>query len=188
MSHNIKHATYPENVNKNKVQKEWDHYVKMEDWQEGSGGLPNKIRWIEDTIYASRSDAYAAIAKMDKGWYDQLAVKFYESDIDPSDHHWIDLNERMAAATKELENRKNILYPATLQSNLITCKNCNSKLARTYLNSNFCPVCNTDLRPESMKTSIKAAKSKYDHRVSEIEKYKSRHKKVNWLVKIEYHT
>ena len=47
MGHNIHYATYPENINKQVVQYEWDEYAAHEDWQEGCSGLPGKIRWID---------------------------------------------------------------------------------------------------------------------------------------------
>ena len=47
MSHNIRYAEYPENVNRKKVQANWDNHVRHEDWQEGANGLPGQIRWIE---------------------------------------------------------------------------------------------------------------------------------------------
>ena len=68
MSHNIKMSVYPENVNRTKVQSEWDNYVRMEDWQEGASGLPGKIRWIENTVLNSKEDAEEFINKNDNGW------------------------------------------------------------------------------------------------------------------------
>ena len=47
MSHNIRHTTYPEKVNKKAVQAEWDEYAAHEGWQEGCSGLCQPIRWID---------------------------------------------------------------------------------------------------------------------------------------------
>lgn len=190
MSHNIRYASYPEKVNKNAVQKDWDHYVRMEDWQEGASGLPNPIRWIENPVYRSREDAEEAISKLDKGWYDQLAVKYYENIPRKTDSKLKELEDARTEAMKEYDKRSTTVYPATLQANLITCKKCGSKLAKSYLKYNHCPLCSEDLRPDHILKSIAAAKAKYDRRIKEVEDYKKKHsnKNICWLVKIEYHT
>lgn len=189
MSHNIRYSEYPEKVNKKEVQAKWDHYVEMEDWQEGASGLPNPIRWL-DKCYDSFDEAQKAIERLDNGWYDQLAVKYVSR---TQDHDNVKLNELRTAATDamaEFNKRDKSLYPKTLQANLITCKKCNSKLAKDYLKTNFCPVCHADLRPEHIIKSIKAAEDKWKREQKKIEDYTSKHgkKEIRWLVKIEYHT
>ena len=94
MGHNIHFAEYSENVNKKQVQAEWDDYAAKEDWQEGSSGLGSDIRWI-DHICESREEAEEYIRSHDKGWYDQLAVKFRKP-----------TNE--SAKTKDLRTRMSI--------------------------------------------------------------------------------
>lgn len=38
MGHNIMHEVYPENVDRNKVQRDWDNYAAHADREEGCGG------------------------------------------------------------------------------------------------------------------------------------------------------
>ena len=187
--HNIHYRDYPENINKKDVQAEWDHYAAMEDWQEGATGLGSPIRWINET-YNSYEEAQKAIEKHDKGWYDQLAVKYVDRHKNKDDSKMKALTEASVEAMNEYNRRDRIIYPQTLQASLITCKKCNSKLAKSYLKSNLCPVCRTDLRPEHILKSIESAKNKWDRKQRDIKDYMTKHgkKEIRWVVKIECHT
>lgn len=43
MSHNVNYSVYAENVNKDRVQAEWDAVARVEGRGEGVSGLPGKI-------------------------------------------------------------------------------------------------------------------------------------------------
>lgn len=77
------------------------------------------------------------------------------------------------------------------KSELIGCKCCGSKIARKYLKNNFCPVCHSDLRPETTLNRIAALKAKadklHDAVLKEETKIAKKNGNVRWLVKIEYH-
>ena len=75
MGHEIRYLDYNENADRKKVQNELDTYVQKECWKEGSSGLLNPIRWL-DHICADREEAVDYVQSHDKGWYDQLAVKY----------------------------------------------------------------------------------------------------------------
>lgn len=77
MSHEIRYAEYPNAVSRTKVQKMWNNYAAMEDWQEGCSGV-NPIRWIESTVLKSREEAENWIKAHDRKWYDCLAVRYKE--------------------------------------------------------------------------------------------------------------
>ena len=64
MGHNIHHAEYAENVNKSKVQAEWDQRVRNICCKEGSGGLAQPIRWL-DHICKDREEAEQYIETQD---------------------------------------------------------------------------------------------------------------------------
>lgn len=187
--HNIEHHTYPEKVNKKQVQKEMDHIAAMEDWQEGCTGLNKDIRWLEGTIYPNLQAAEDAIHKLDRGWYDQLAVKYYEP-VSFTDAKRQQLEGKRNEALDEYHRRDTKVYPKTLSSAFIGCKKCGSRLAVQYLPSNFCPVCKNDLRPDYMLKSIQAAEQKLKTANIRLSEYIDKHskKQVYWLVKIEYHT
>ena len=189
MGHNIEHYTYKENVSKKKIQAELDNYVKHCTWQEGGSGTGG-IRWIDHVVCKNYEEAKEYIEKHDRGWYDCLAVRYYEYINAPDNVKLKELHDASQAAMNEWGKRDHALYPAALTSSLITCKRCGSKLSREWLHKNVCPVCGVDLRPEHIMKSIEAAKNKYLRAHEKEEEYRQKHlkKEPYWLVKIEYHT
>ena len=186
------HETYPEKVNKTSVQTEWDEYVRHADWQEGASGLPGSIRWI-DYICEDYEAAEQYIDNHDKGWYDQLAVKYRspKQNTKPS-AKLTQLQEQLKKyRTKLMEYNQKIHYKG-VKSAYVGCKNCGSKLSTKYINSNLCPMCRTDLRPESILNTISSLKTKEKElskkiREEELKQLK-KNAEIRWLVKIEYHT
>lgn len=189
MGHNVEHFFYPKNVDKVKVQKELDNYVAHQDWQEGCTGLYKHIRWLPDVICKNEDEAYEVIKRKDDGWYDQLAVLFYNTH-EVEDDKMRELNKKRNEAMFEYQDRDRKLYAETVKAQFIGCKKCGSRLARSFLKSNNCPVCRTELRPEHMMKSISSAKNKLDRAQRAMDEYRERHgkKELMWLVKIEYHT
>lgn len=187
--HNIEYYTYPENCDRAKVKAEIDDFVAMEDYQEGCSGLYNPIRWIETEIYPDYETAQKAIEKMDRGDYDNLAVRYIDFQR-YTDAKVEELQEKVMDAYKELNRRDNIIYANTVKAAYITCKVCGSKLSRTHLTSNKCPLCRTDMRPESLKKIVDIARKKWETAQKNLVQYrrKKAKKTVMWLVKFEYHT
>ncbi len=192
--HNIRYSTYPENVNKGEVQKEWDDFVEIEDAREGASGLPNDIRWINVTL-DSYDEAYNYIEGHDNGWYDQLAVKYRSyPDFKPS-KTYLTLKERYEKNKNRLNDLINKIHYSDVKSSFIGCKVCGSKISSKYIKTNYCPVCQADLRPATVLERIKAAElavEKADKELhAELKKLREKNKKkavIKWLVKIEYHT
>lgn len=185
--HNIQHYIYPEKVDKRKVFDELNDYVEHECWQEG-GSLDN-IRWETYPILKTQQEAEEWIKKHDKGWYDNLAVRF-EHPIKFSNEKTKQLAEETRKTCAEYRARSAKLYKDTVTSAFIGCKTCGSKLSRTHLRGNNCPVCSAELRPEHMLKSVAAAYNKYKRAVDAENEYTLKHskKEICWLVKIEYHT
>jgi|GEM_PF-6128350 len=71
----IRTAVYPEAVDRNKVQDEWNLYAIK---QNGHCGI-QPIRWLEDEICMEESVAFCYLADQDRGGHDCLAVRFYAS-------------------------------------------------------------------------------------------------------------
>jgi len=189
MSHNIEHFEYPQNVSKQDVEKELNSYIAHEDWQEGCSGLYHPIRWLDDKVYDTYNDACEAINRLDKGWYDNIAVQYYERET-KADDKYKELEKKSDELYKEFDRRDKLLYSDFVISNSIGCKKCGSRLASKWLRSNFCPVCKNDLRPEHMLKSVEAAKAKANRARKAAADYlvKVAKKRIMWLVKIEYHT
>ena len=194
MGHIIDYDVYSEKVSKSDVQEKWD---KIAYGREGSG-LPNKIRWLDITLN-SYEEAKEYISKVDKGWYDCLAVKYKDFDISSikAPKKLQELKDRCSRLEKEYREISNIVECKTFKSQLITCKQCNSKLNKDYMRSNKCPLCGNDIRSDTTKKRIKA---KYDALLSIRQQIEEENKKlltkqskqinnatIRWLVKVEYH-
>lgn len=189
MSHNIDYYSCPENCDRAKVKAEIDHFVAMEDYYEGCTGLYHTIRWIETEIYPDYETAQKAIVKMDRGDYDNLAVRYYDY-LPYFDAKVNELEGKKSILYKKYRELDSVIYPGTLRSAYITCKVCGSKLSRTKLTGNNCPLCKNSLLPDSYKKRIQAAKKKFEKASDDLRKYKrsKAQKRVMWLVKFEYHT
>ena len=187
--HNVEYRTYPEDVNKQKVQNDLDHYVSMEDWQEGCGGLYHHIRWLGDKVYANRDEAESIIEQLDRGDYDNLAVKYYAA-VPFTDAKLKELEKKVRESGEEYAQREKVLYAQTVTAGFISCKSCGSKLNRTKLCTNRCPVCKVDLRPDHMLKSVAVAKNRWEKAQENLKAYRDKKskKKVCWLLKFEYHT
>lgn len=195
MSHNIETAIYPEDVNRDKVQREWDTHAAIEGRQEGCTGLHGKIRWLNVPPLEDEEAAEAYIESVDRGWYDQIAVRFKQYErLTPSKRH-----QALAAKVRELLDKYNhlerTLHYKDAKAQFIGCRHCGSKIAKAYLDTNMCPVCGKDLRPESVLDAISNARARWDKACADLkaEEKKMMAKqtskaKICWLVKIEYHT
>lgn len=192
MSHNVGYRSYDENVNKDKVKAEIDHYVAMEDWQEGCSGLWHGIRWIDKT-FPSYEDAQKYIESADRGNYDNLAVKYRVPDSGYRNNpKYIELQKRSARLWEEFEAMDKVRYMDSVKSGLVTCRGCGSKISSKAWKYNTCPVCRTDFRSKTMLDRIQAKREAWDKvRESQREfvaKYAEKHSTISWLVKFEYHT
>ena len=77
MGHTIQHYDYPGNADTKKVEQELANYVAKRCFQEG--GHLSKIRWIDSEPCANEDEARIKIEHLDKGWYDCIAVKYYDA-------------------------------------------------------------------------------------------------------------
>lgn len=188
--HNIEHRSYMENINRDWVQRELDHYVAVADYQEGCTGLGRTIRWLDSLpVYPDYAAAEKAIDANDKGWYDCLAVRYYE----PERSYHSDKLEQLQKKYRDLldaYHEKNSVWAKELKAEYVSCRKCGSKLKREYIRTNACPLCRADLRSESTLKAVEAAKQRYEKARKTCDEYLAKHakKNVKWLVKIEYHT
>lgn len=189
MSHNVNYSVYAENVNKDRVQAEWDAVARVEGRGEGSSGLPEKIRWFVP-IMDNIEEAKEYIRIHDSGDYAQLAVRFRM----PAERSkkTAELEERLSITRGKFQALNQKPHFAGVKSEFVGCKNCGSRIATKYLKGNFCPVCHTDMRPETVRKrlnilseNIEKAEKAYQEGIRADAK---KSKTVKWLVKTEYHT
>lgn len=188
--HNIEYYSYDENIKRDWVQQKLDAYVKRETYQEGGHGLDKPIRWLDSEPVCEDEDAARElIGKRDKGWYDQLAVRYYQPE--PMQSKALnEMRQKIKEAYDEYARRDGEIWAEGMKAEFVGCKGCGSKLSRIHIKRNRCPVCGADLRPASWLKSVEAAKAKWQKAQAAEKKYIAAHskKKIMWLVKIEYHT
>ena len=192
--HELRYLVEKENCNKDAV---LTKASKIADKHGDYEGQVHSIRWIDRTICDNEDAAREYIRNNDKGWYDNLAVRFYDySAVNAKKPKKIEtLEERVATQRKRLYEIESVPYAKTLTSTeYVGCKHCGSKIATKYLRGNHCPVCGADMRPKTTLDRIESTKA----RIAETEKElnaemltwqkKQRDKaQIKWLVKIEYH-
>ena len=190
--HNIEHRTYPEYCDKNEVQIDLDEYVASQDRGEGCSGLSNDIRWLESAgVIADRDTAYKYLESHDRGWYDNLAVRFYaQKGAKSTEKRTAELNKRVRDCADRYRKLSQEFWPHTVKSDFVGCKHCGSKIKRTYLSTNFCPVCQMDLRPETTLNRLSSLKKSYDKAAAALKEHQTKNggSVIKWLVKFEYHT
>lgn len=193
--HNIEKFTYPENVDKRKVEAELNDYVAHEDWQEGASGLPNPIRWVQTPVFDSYEEAERYIEQADKGrWYNCMAVRYKEPMmIRKLSRKEMELQQKIKEQAERLQKAISEGDPRKRKSEYIGCQKCGSSLKRELLKQHFCPLCGENLRSDTAQKRILNA----DKRLRELQnalksEAKAQDQKlkpsVMWLVKIEYHT
>ena len=189
--HNIQYFIYQENVNRKEVQSELDSYVAHEDWQEGCSGLYNGIRWLDNQPICEDEDkATVMLNRLDRGNYDNLAVRFYQAQPMKDNKTYRVLQEKASSALKAFREKDNVRYAESVTVEYIGCKACGSKLSRVHIKTNRCPLCGADLRSKTMKNAVDAAEAKWHKAEKAMKDYERQHakKRVMWMVKIEYHT
>jgi len=192
--HNIRTSVYNENVDKKRVQRYWDDYAAREDYMEGCCGLNKDIRWINH-ICDNEEEAEKYIEEHDSKWYDQLAVKFKDyGNIKPS-KALLELQRREKEIEDKIAKTEGKIHYSNVKSAFISCRNCGSKIASSYIRSNNCPVCHEDLRPTTVLETIqgykekrKELKAKIKTEELKLQKKMEKSATIKWLVKIEYHT
>lgn len=186
--HNIQYMSFEENCNRQAAFNEINSYVQMETAGEGGHGI-DRIRWLEDVpVCKNEQEAEDVINRKDRGSYDNLAVRYRAEKRAPETAKEKNLYNKLRKQKLAFDEAVNFLYPEKLTSAMLTCKNCGSKLAKSYLKNNFCPVCSADLRPEYLLKKISSAKEKYTKITDEYRDLMCKNGKVEWLVKFEYHT
>lgn len=195
MSHEIAYDTYPENCNKNNVERKWDSIAAKEGWREGSSGLCSSIRWIDCEPCDSYNDAVIYVQEHDKGNYDCLAVRYRDYSGIKEPKIIGELTEKIKSKRHKLYTMNNDFYFDNIKSQFIGCKECGSKISVKYLKRNTCPVCGNDMRPQTFQDRIKKISNDLDvlekKREDEVKKFRQKRRdkaKICWLVKVEYHT
>lgn len=194
MAHNVDYWVRPEKVNKKAFEAEINERVSHITWEEGGHGLVQPIRWI-DRVCDNREDAEEYIRSNDRKWYDQLAVKFLEyPKLEPS-KTMLSLQDRLRNEREKQSAYAKAHSVSSFKAEYVGCPECGSKLKRTLLRGESCPLCRAELRSKTTVDTL----HRYENNILELvkkinaEERKMQEKrkkdaKVMWLIKTEYHT
>ena len=179
------------------IEAELKAYAIAADHRERSSGLPRRLRWYDndppfDTF--EEADNFIELRYVDDDKYACVAVRFYEAlpDALKADKQYMKLLAKKAALKQKYDSLERAVYVKGLKSKTVSCKRCGCGIPTAWWNSNFCPVCRFDLRPESLKKTL--AKGwmdifRLDHRLIErrnVIAKKSR--RVSWLIRFVHYT
>ena len=141
-----------------------------------------------DKVCDTEADARDYIKSVDKGWYDQIAVRFR---VPVETAKTKDLRNRLMAAREKAREADAVVHFVNAKAAFISCPHCKSKIAQPYIKTNFCPVCHADLRPASALEKAQKAIQKcrdLEEKLQQAERDAAKKGAIKWLVKIEYHT
>ena len=123
-------------------------------------------------------------------WYYDVAVRYYDTSKVKKSKKIEGLEERIKVLRQKKIEYNDKHSVKLQQANLIGCKECGSKIAKKYLRSERCPVCNNDLRSKTVLDRLE----KFDTDIKLLEKQITEEKRkkktscpVKWAFKIEVH-
>lgn len=185
--HNVNYLDRPENVDRSEVLE----YIETVAEEDGDG-YSGPIKWhTEIPPLESWEAAQKKIEKLDRGWYDDHAVRYYSYSNAEETKKIKDIKRRIKETQVKIENYTKEHSVLTFKSEFVGCKKCGSKIAKRYLRSERCPVCYTDLRSETTIKTLDGYKKKIETLLKSIEDEKKKQagkREVRWLIKYEYHS
>lgn len=158
--------------------------------------LPSDIRFI-DVVCKDIKEAEAKIESLDDGWYDQLAVKYYEYKKVKETRKIEQLRERISREETSLKKYKEDNHLSNRKSDFVGCTGCGSKVHKKYIdkdnwNYNCCPLCRTNLSSNTLKESLEKKSDNIEQLTERLAKEIDANNKkgkptLKWLVKTEFH-
>lgn len=73
MSHQIQYIDYPCRTSEHAIQKDLNRFAYN---SQESSGYHGNLTFHKEPVYKNRAEALAAIENMDRGWYDDHAVRY----------------------------------------------------------------------------------------------------------------
>lgn len=184
--HNLIFREYPLNTSEANIRKEVNAYVRSH----GDGYGTGNIRFYYEKEFNTYEEAEEYLYHLD-GWYVGAAVK-YRNYRDVKDTAEITRLRKQIKDTRERSaafEKSHRVYD--FKADFIGCRKCNSKINRTYIRGNVCPICHADLRSQSILDKLKGYQDKIDELEKRIIQEQTKQKEkaqVLWLVKFEYHS
>lgn len=198
MSHYIEMLSFGINEKRESIQAGCDEWANdnCDPRERGGrwGGLGSKVQFTERT-FDCYDDAVEYLYTT-TGNYRQIAVKYKSYPKTKDSKTKQDLERRISEYNERINSLNKPHYMGVKQAT-VKCKSCGSSLATSFCGKSYrntCPVCRSDLRPQSTMDKI----VQYESTVKELEKkLKTETKKQNvkmekkaklhWLVCCEVH-
>lgn len=199
MGYNIESRFYKDSpeLDRSRIQSDLDAYAAAKDYMEGASGLAHRIEWLDSVPpFNTMREAENYIEKH-YGNRDKcacVAVKYYEAEREDlkTDKAYIELTAKIKEAREKYSSYSKEKYIRTLKSKTITCRKCGCGIPTAHWNSDYCPVCLSDIRPDSLKAREEKLKESinrlYERREARLAEIAKKGKKVSWLVRFGYHT
>lgn len=187
MSHNIHFITCAEKVNRRAVMTDIAVHAEKD-----GDGYSSRFTWHDEIPpYESYEKAEEAIKMLDRGWYDDHAVRYYDYSKAEKTAKMAEYEAKVAELVEGLRKYKREHSVHTFQAKHLGCPNCGSRLNKDYFTGECCPLCRTDLRGKTTLDKIKWYEAKIADYRARIEAEKMKQKKkavIKWLIKYEYHS
>lgn len=189
--HQIDYLTFEESKTRQEIVDKCN--ARAENNSDSGSGLYYGIKFI-DRVFDTYEDAESYIEEIDNDTYSRYnnyAVKYKQATSTPNTKAYENAKAKSISAFNEYRKASNKVHYKGIKSQFVACKKCGSKLSTTYIDTNKCPLCNTELRPQSTLDAIDRLRKAYEDAQKKIEvlekEWTQKHNKVKWLVKIEYH-
>lgn len=165
-------------------------YYNVDRQENPSGDYHGTMTIHDDIICESYEDAIAKIDSLDRGFYDDHAVRYKDKSALKPTKQMEALKARMM---KNIENGRGYADEHSVKrrkSEFAGCKKCGSKIAIKHMRTERCPVCGNDLRPEYVIERLKKYNvdlEKMRKQYAELEKNQKGKCPIRWAFKVEVH-
>jgi ssDNA-binding Zn-finger/Zn-ribbon topoisomerase 1 len=187
MSHNIHYIICDEIVNRKGVMADIAEHARSD-----GDGYSSRFTWHDEIPpYETEEKAREAIKMLDRGWYDDHAVRFFDYSKVEKNKKMAQYEEKISAlriAQREYQEEHSV---HRFQAKYIGCPNCGSRLSKEHFRGERCPLCRADLRSKTTLDKLKWYEDKIKELCQKIEAEKIKQKSkavVKWLIKYEYHS
>lgn len=183
--HNIRFSTFSETAKKNNMVSCILSSVKSH----GDGYGTERINF-NDFVFESYEAAEKFVLS-DPGFYAGCACKYRDLDALPDTQKEKDLEKRIGEIYATMLKYTEEHSIQKRKANTIACPKCQSKLNKSYLHSDFCPLCHCDLRSQTTVAQIKKYKERIDKSKKQLQAERIKRNNqapIKWLVKWEFHS
>lgn len=182
--HNIEYWSFDEKCNRNEVMADIEEYAER-----NGDGYSGPVKWHDEVKPLKNYDeAEKWIQEHDRGWYDDHAVRYFDNSQVVT-KKIEDLQKRFSEMALKISAYEREHSIKNLKAEYIGCQKCGSRLKRSLIVGERCPLCRNDLRSETTKKTLEGYHDKQMKITERIKEEQEKHSgMVKWLVKFEFHS